>query len=364
MQRKLMFVTRNLSGGGAERVISNLANYFSTKGYDVILVCLDKGDKKYYIAPTVNVESLVNRKYKENLFVRLYYAYMTFIKLIRVIKKEKPYCTISFITSSNIWTGLCCMLLNRTYIVSERTAPHYSLAKLNTLSKWIAYKIYSKAKIVVLPSKRMLEKYNTLRHFKKLRNFATIYNPVNKFKTPSSSPVHSKKFILAVGRLNSNKQFDRLIDAFSVLRDYDIDLLISGIGPNKSMLEKQVEDLGLSSRVHFIGFQENIQDYYSQATLFVSTSAIEGYPNAIVEALSLGCPVVATDCEFGPSEIIENGNNGFLIKLNDQEELVIAIERLLNDTELRTKFSMNSRNINETNSIDSIAAEWNNLIQS
>ncbi|MGN0002941.1 MAG: glycosyltransferase [Sphingobacterium composti] len=364
MQRKLLFVTRNLSGGGAERVISNLANYFSTNGYDVTLICLDKGDNKYYIAPSVKIESLVERKYKENLIVRLYYALMTFIKLLRVIRKEKPYCTISFITSVNIWTGLCCFLLNTTYIVSERTAPHYSINKLNALSKWFAYKIYSKAKVVVLPSKRMLEKYHTIRHFRNLKNFATVYNPVNKFKSPSTNSVHPKNFILAVGRLNSNKRFEMTIDAFSELREYDVDLLISGIGPIKDTLVKHVAELGLSSRVQFIGFQENIQDYYSQATLYVSTSAVEGYPNSLVEALSFGCPAVATDCEFGPSEIIENGSNGFLIQLNDKEELVIAMERLLNDTELRSKFSNNAIKINETNSIDTIATHWNNLIQS
>lgn len=362
MPRKLFFVTRNLSGGGAERVISNLANYFSNHGDDVTLICLDKGEKKYPIAPSLKVISLVDRKYKQNVITRCYYALMTFIKLLLIIKKEKPDCTISFITSVNFWTGLCCYLLNRPYIVSERTSPHYSLIKLNKLSRWFLYKIYSKAKVVVLPSKRMLETYYSLPLFKNLKNLATVYNPISVFARQSDAPVHHKDFILGVGRLNDNKRFDLLIDTFNALQNKNIDLLISGVGPSKDKLEKQIDELGLRSRVHLIGFQNNIHDYYTQATLFVSTSMIEGYPNALVEALGSGCAVVASDCEFGPSEIIENGVNGFLVKLNDKAELIDAMDTLLNDHEIRSNFAEKAKTINETNSIASIAAKWNNLI--
>lgn len=364
MQRKILFVTRNLSGGGAERVISNLANHFSVNGFEVTLVCLDQSEIKYNVAPTVKIKSLVNRKYKENIVTRGYYAFLTFIKFMQILIKENPFCTISFITSVNVWTGLCCWLLNKQYIVSERTSPHYTIRRLNKLSQWLTYNIYSKAKFVVLPSKRMLETYYGLPHFKNLKNLTTIYNPIQVFPQPNTEPVHDKAFLLAVGRLNKNKRFDLLIKAFNLVKDMDVDLLISGDGPNKSMLEKKVNELGLHSRVHFIGFKSNIQDYYAQATLFVSTSMIEGYPNALVEALGHGCPVVACDCEFGPSEIIVNGENGFLVQLNDKAELVQAIATVLKDEQLRTKFSKNAIRINDSNSIGNIAQQWNNLIQS
>lgn len=364
MQQKILFVTRNLSGGGAERVISNLANHFSVNGYDVTLVCLDESEIKYNVAPTVKVKSLVNRKYKENHVTRVYYALLTFIKLMQVLRTGNPLITISFITSVNVWTGLCCWLLNKTYIVSERTSPHFSLERLNKLSRWLTYKIYSKAKFVVLPSKRMLETYYGIQHFRNLNNFATIYNPIQVFPEPSTESVHNKAFILAVGRLNNNKRFDLLIDAFDEVKDTDVDLLISGVGAHKAVLEQKVDDLGLRSSVHFIGFKRNIQDYYAQAKLFVSTSMIEGYPNALVESLGHGCPVIATDCEFGPSEIIEHGENGFLVPLNDKQELVNAIATVLKDEQLSARFSKNAMRINDSNSIDNIAQQWNNLIQS
>lgn len=364
MQKKLFFVTRNLSGGGAERVISTLANHFSLVGYNVTLICLNQEEIKYTLAPGVTIKALVKRDDKRNILARCYYALITFIKLMQIIRKEKPFCCISFITSVNLWTGLCCILLNRNYIVSERTSPYYSLERLNLLSKWIAFVIYNKAKVVVLPSKKMVNTYNSLKYFRKLKNLIAIYNPIHVFNNPINNTIYPKSFILSVGRLDYDKGFDLLIDAFYLLKDKDIDLLISGIGPNKQLLENKTAELGLKSRVKFIGFRENLQDYYTKAKLFVTASRVEGYPNVLVEAMSLGCPVVATDCDFGPSEIIENGVNGLLVKLEDKEELAHAIETLLKDKQLRAKFRENGKLINETNSIENIAEKWNNLLLS
>lgn len=363
-RKKLMFVSRSLSGGGAERVISNLANHFSKNNYDVTLVVLDKRKIVYPLASSLKVVELVERKAKENLIVRIYYAFLTFLRFLRIIRQEKPDCCISFMTSVNIWTGLCCTLLNVDYIVSERNSPFETLMKLNSLSKWIAFKVYNNAKAVVLPSKKMLETYFSLEKFNQLNNFRTIHNPVNTFNGKISSAAHPRNFILSVGRLKQHKGFETLIDAFYLLKNCDIDLLISGTGPYLETLERKVSELGLESRVKFIGFKNNIHDYYSQALLFASASRTEGYPNVLIEAMSLGCPSVATDCNFGPSEIIENGVNGFLVEVDNKEELAIAIEKLIEDETLRIKFSQNGKQLNQTNSLESIAEQWNNLILS
>lgn len=363
MKRKLFFITGSLSGGGAERVISNLANYFSERyDYQVTMVCLNKEEIKYLLSPNVTLISLVERNNSNIILFRIYYALLTFFRLLKLIKKEQPNCCISFTTTVNIWTGICCFLLNKRYIVSERTSPYYTLEKLNILSKWLSYRIYKKAKAVVLPSKKMAQVFKNLKLFKRLNNLAVIYNPVNVFSKPVSLISYPKPFILSVGRIDYNKGFDLVIDAFYSLKEYDIDLLISGEGPNKDILKKKAADLDLGTRVKFIGFRNNLQDYYSQASVFVSGSRVEGYPNALVEAMSLGCPVVATDCDFGPSEIIKNGVNGLLVGLDDREAFTNAIETLLVDKQLRLEFSKNAKIINDTNSIKNIAEEWNNLI--
>lgn len=364
MHKKLFFVSRNLTGGGAERVISTLASHFSQLGYKVTLICLTREEKRYTLDPEVTVTELVGRNDKTNLLSRAYYALITLFKLMQIIRKEKPECCISFMTSVNLWTGISCLLLNESYIVSERTSPYHSLGKLNFLTRWLTFKVYSKAKVVVLPSKKMVDSFRSLKQFRKLNNLVSIYNPVYVFNSPTENVIYPRPFILSVGRLVESKGFDLLIDCFNLLKDKDIDLLICGVGPYKLFLEKKIIEFGLESRVKFIGFSKNMQDYYSNANLFVSASRVEGYPNALVEAMSLGCPVVATDCDFGPSEIIENGVNGLLVKLDDKEELAHAIETLLADKQLRNSFAKNGKRIIETNSIENIAQKWNNLILS
>lgn len=364
MQKKLLFVIRSLSGGGAERVISNLANHFSTMGYKVTLVCLDEGEIKYALAPEVNLESLVKRGSQNNIFYRGYYALLTFYRLFDLIRRMQPLCCISFMTSVNIWTGLCCLLLNKNYIVSERTSPYYSLEKLNSFTKFMAFRIYSKAKAVVLPSKKMIETFKSLRHFKNLKNLVAIYNPVHFFNAFNAGGEPLNPFILSVGRLDYDKGFDLLIDAFASIKNQNVDLLISGTGPNEEILEKRAADLGLQSRVKFIGFQKNLQDYYSKATVFVLASRVEGYPNALVEAMSMGAAVISTECDFGPTEIIQHGINGLLVPVDDTETLKNALNELLGDEQLRIALSINAQRINETNSIDNIAEKWNNLILS
>src|SRR5690606_1649581 len=144
----------------------------------------------------------------------------------------------------------------------------------------------------------------------------------------------------------------------------NVDLLLSGIGPNKEMLQKKAVDLGLESRVKFIGFNKNLQDYYFKATIFVLSSRVEGYPNALVEAMSMGTAVISTDCEFGPSEIIQHGVNGLLVEVESKTALTKAIDDLLDNEQLRQTLSNNAKQINGTNSIENIAEKWNNLILS
>lgn len=360
--KELFFITRSLSGGGAERVISNLACHFSQREYQVTLICLDKQEIKYNLATAITVRQLVKRNSSNSLFFRIYYAILTFIRLLQIIAKQKPYCCISFMTSVNVWTGLCCILLNRAYIVSERTSPHYSIGRLKGLKKWFTFKIYQKAKVVVLPSKKMIACFAALKYFKNLRNLVAIYNPVHVFSSTVKETVYPKNFILSVGRLDQDKGFEQLIEAFYLLSHLDIDLLISGTGPHKSVLEQKVAKLGLQARVKFIGFKNDLQEYYSKAKLFVLASKVEGYPNALIEAMSLGCPVVSTDCDFGPSEIIKNGHNGFLVEIGDRKQLADAMYTLINNIQLSEKFSINGLQINHSNSLENIARKWNNII--
>jgi glycosyltransferase involved in cell wall biosynthesis len=174
--------------------------------------------------------------------------------------------------------------------------------------------------------------------------------------------VNQRRFILGVGRLSYVKGFDQLIIAFNNAKIKDVDLLIVGDGEERDNLTRLIDDLCMNERVKLVGARSDLQNYYSQAEMFVLPSRNEGYPNALVEAMSLGCPCIAMDCEFGPSEIIDDGRNGLLIKANTIDELSSVMTTLINDTVLKGSLSRQASEINKTNHPDIILKEWENLI--
>jgi glycosyltransferase involved in cell wall biosynthesis len=360
---KLLFAISSLHGGGAERVISNLANYYDAAGFQVSIVCLNASKPAYLLSEGIKVISLVHTKRRTGLFFRAWYAGLSFFRLRRILKQERPEFAISFMTSANIWTGLTCLSLNIPYLVSERITPDYTLNRFNPLLKRLSFAVYKRAKAVVLPSKGMIEGFRKTSPFKKLCNFEVINNPINEFPIPTKEPVYPGRFILAAGRLSPQKGFDLLIAAFRRVEEKNVHLLIYGEGEQRAVLEEQISALGLSQRVKLIGFRENMQDYYRQAELFVLSSRNEGYPNALLEAMSMGTACIATDCEYGPSDILESGKNGLLIKTGNIYQMATAIKMVLDDPVLKAKIALNAKRINETNSLANTSAKWLELIR-
>ncbi len=348
MKKEIFFVINSLEGGGAERVISNLATYFHNKHHKVMIICLNNARIAYHLPKDLKVVFLVDRR-SDDLKHRVYYASSIFLKLTYLLFKSRPKCVISFMTTANLWTGISCLLTKTDYIVSERITPDYTINKLSNLQKWVSLKIYNNAKAVVLPSEGIKVGLKKNKGFELLENYKIIYNPINHFKTATNMKVDTGKFILAVGRLSYEKGFDFLINAFSIIKNKDINLLIAGEGELQASLYKQICELNLQHRVKLIGRQNNLQDYYSQAEIFVLSSRNEGYPNALVEALSLGCPSIATNCEFGPSEIIKHRKNGLLVENQNVSKLAHAIDKLIQDQHLRAFLSIKAKEINKTN---------------
>ncbi|TCC92699.1 glycosyltransferase family 4 protein [Pedobacter hiemivivus] len=364
MEKKLFFVINNLYSGGAERVVSTLANEFSKQGFNVFIVCLNQAELGYHISPEITIVNLLKERSKEHIFNRLKYASLIYLRLFKLLVKERPICVVSFMTTSNLWTGLVCNLINIPYIVSERTTPDNTINSFNYFLRKLTFLIYKKSKTVVLPAKGIEDCIKRNHTFKKLNNIKIICNPINTFQSPSDVNVYGRKFILGVGRLSYIKGFDRLIEAYSSIGVDDIDLIIVGDGDEHANLSIQIEKLGLQNRVKLIGTKDNLQDYYSQAELFVLPSRNEGSPNALIEAMSFGCACIAMDCEFGPSELIENEKNGILIEADNVLKLTAAIQSLLTNAELRKRIAINAQLIHRTNSLDGVFLQWKNLILS
>ena len=168
--------------------------------------------------------------------------------------------------------------------------------------------------------------------------------------------------ILTVGRLDANKNQRLLIEAFANLNVVNWKLVIVGDGILREEYEKLTVSLGIADKVEFTGNVYNVWDYYNQAKIFVFTSQSEGFPNALLEAMSFGLPCISTDCPSGPSEIIKNNENGYLIEVNNRIQLEGQMTNLMNNQRLCLEFSAKALLSIDKYKLQEIYKHWEILI--
>lgn len=231
--------------------------------------------------------------------------------------------------------------------------------------------VYQKADRVIALSQGVAEDLLTL--IPKIRDRTeVIYNagvdlrvlngasePLPKEELPHNGPL-----LVACGRLTEQKGFPHLIEALAhVRRVTPAHLWIIGEGKQRQDLENQIQQLGLTNCVRLLGFQNNPYKYMAAADVFVLSSLFEGFGNVIVEAMACGAPVVATDCPYGPREIIENGVSGLLVPPANVEALSEAIVRVLKDRELKQKLSQNGKKRSQDFNAQAIAIAYGDLFE-
>jgi N-acetylgalactosamine-N,N'-diacetylbacillosaminyl-diphospho-undecaprenol 4-alpha-N-acetylgalactosaminyltransferase len=273
------------------------------------------------------------------------------MKLKKLIKDISPDYIVSFMGN------LQPILTLNPVIVSIHIDPDFTHLHKAFLFRTV-YKFPNVRKIITV-SKGIEKKLNNNYNLKKTK---TIYNPID-LKLLAQKAVDFD-YILAVGRLCRQKGFDILINAFakSNLKN-KIKLIILGEGKERNNLEKLINGLDLKSQVLLYGKVDNPFIYMKHATFFVLSSRFEGFGNVIIEALACETPVIATNCESGPSEIIENSKNGLLVPSEDVELLKDAMERLYHDGELYMKLKSNARKSVERFDVKNIVKDWINLFE-
>jgi len=347
---KLCFVIYSLGNGGAERVLTTLANYFSDK-HSVSIVTFNDEKSFYPLYRSINVHSIHGDANSKNIPEALKNNFQNILKLKRIIEQEKPDVIISFLTTSNIVSILAAKLANIPVIVSERSNYDFLSSKIWQM---IRKTVYPLADHLVVQSQYDLQKYSFV------KNRSIIQNPLFFDETQCTK---KEKIILAAGRLDYIKGFDLLIEAYSKLQT-DWKLLIVGEGAERKKLEQIIKDKKLKDKIQLPGRSENMFEYYSKASIFALSSRMEGFPNVLVEAMACGCAVVAFDCKTGPSEIIEHGVNGLLVQDGNVDALSESIQLLLEDEDLRHRLGSNAVTIQKKLSKDSIASQWLEVIQS
>lgn len=355
---KIAFLIYSLNSGGAERVVSNLANEL-IDFFDITIIVFYKCEPFYKLDERIVVTHCLESKTSKFSAIKNFTNHFKlFFSFLRILKKKDINLFIGFMTTSNIYACLASKVSGTPCIISERIHPDHR--QLSKFWDWTRKATYRFANVLVVQTESIKTYFES---FVRPEKITIIKNPlatdlINKRKSYN----HRENIILHVGSLAKQKNQDLLINAFSNVDNEDWRVILIGEGELRNDYQSLINSLNLERKVILEGKISNIEDYYNMASIFVFTSRYEGFPNALTEAMYFGLPCISTDCPSGPSEIINSGENGFLIPVGNQGVLEDKLKILMNDRELRMKFSENSiKRTNEFNP-ETISNHWLNLI--
>lgn len=328
---KIVMVLPDLDAGGAQRTFANLASQFLDLGVDIHLIVLKgSGPAADWIKDGVRLTNLHAGRTRNAV-----------PSLAKVLRKESPALIFSTMIDANIVTWIASWFMRpRPKLVLRETNSQRARADLGMMQRVLIGYAYRSADLVVSLSKGVASELIVDCRLP-AGKVITIGNPVDVKRWQTGDRRDGKTQhprIVAAGRLTRQKNFPLLLNAIAKMQT-SADLVILGEGADLSDLQALARRLGISERVEFAGLVKDPLPWFSSADIFALSSEWEGFGHVIVEAMSAGLPVVATDCPHGPRDIIANGENGLLVPNNDPQELALALDRLVDDEALRRRLT-------------------------
>ena len=350
-----------LSGGGAERVMSRMANYWAKKGWQVTLLTFDDGNELpfYELHSTVIHRPLDIAIFSITSVQSLAKNLRQLSVLRQAIKESVPQVLISFIDKANVLTLWATLGLGLPIIVSERTTPFR--CSISRAWRILRHWTYPRATCLVVQTQDALAYFFPTVQ----RKGHVIPNPVVLSPDSNETEFNQRaKTVIAMGRLNAIKGFDLLLKAFASISPKcpEWSLVIWGEGSFRAELETLRNELGLQGRAFFPGQTRKPFEEMKQADLFVLSSRFEGFPNVLGEAMACGLPVVSFDCSNGPREIIRDGIDGLLVPPDDVEALAAAMAHLMNNPSIRRRLASRAPEVVERFGLEKVMRMWEAVI--
>lgn len=325
---KIVIVTKNMLGGGAERVIAQLSNYFVAHGKKCRIITIDMSEIFYQLDPGITVNAIGKKSGNKLLDkIRRY-------RLVRkMIQQETPDLVLSFPEEIGIYVLLALLGTGIPVYVSERNNPWVMPdAKVTRMLRKLMYPF---ARGIVFQTE-MAKSFFPESIQKK---GVVLANPIEADRIPRQYTGDREKIIVAAGRLFHQKNFPLLLSAFSRFspRHPEYRLRIYGEGYMLEELKVLCLEHGIQEKVEFPGKSNVLLEKMNSAAMFVLSSDYEGMPNVLLEAMCMGMPVISTDCPSGgPRELIEDGVNGLLVPVGDEKALSAAMEKLTDSVYAKT----------------------------
>lgn len=357
----ILLAVSSLSAGGAERMIAELANAWAGKGRNVAVLTLAASSADHYaLDPRVQRIALDLIWESKSIWQSVASNIRRSLAIRRAVQAFAPDVVVSFIEQTNVRVLAALMGKGIPVIVSERTDPrrHRIGAGWERARRWL----YPHAARTVVQTGTIA---NWAAGIVPPQRIAVLPNFVRALPEPPAFESREAKRILAVGRLDRYKGFDLLLRAFarSGLANKGVGLTILGEGPKRQALEALAREFGIAPAVEMPGVVQAPERWMARCTVFVLPSRYEGFPNALLEAMAMGCPVIAADCNSGPREIVRDGEDGLLVSPENVDALAEALVRIMGDADLRLRLGTKAIEVRERFGREHILARWEALLQ-
>lgn len=371
---KLVFFINSLSTGGAERVISKLADFYAAQGHDVTLLTLTGIDTDYYrVSAAVRRVSLNAGQLSTGPVSALVNNLRRIAKAARTFRRLRPDVVVAFMPTASVLAVVAKLLAGRArtrVLVSERVHAEFAgQSRARNLLKRVTYPRAAHTIVLSPLTAQWLQQHLNIKNCKVIPNGITlplaeqkpIINPQDRF-------VDADKIILLVGRISDQKQPLLALDAFNAIAQSlpDWHLVYIGSGDLNDALTQGIATSKFTKRIHHMGRVGNMGDWYKRADLFLSTAKYEGSPNALMEAMAHGCPVIALDCPTGPGDLIRDLDNGLLLPIapvqSQNTRLSQAIRTLAGDAPLRDQLGQAAARIAHSHSDEQFFHRWSAVI--
>lgn len=351
VRKKIVLITGSMSGGGAERVLSNLANHYVNKGFSVDIITLLDNKVGYDLPKEVTLKHISTKKNKN--IVKPF----KWMKEIRThLKKSKNNIVISFFSKINLLSLIATFGLSIPIYISERNDPKNDGRSI--FISLLTYLLYPFSRGIIFQTHYAKECFPQYIQ----RKSTVIPNPVNIDFDFSKKRLYKKR-IVSVGKLMEQKNHKMLIEAFDLfIRKFpDYTLHIYGQGHLRETLANLIDKKGLTDQIILEGRTNKVFDIVYNAELFVLSSNYEGLSNALIEAMLLGTPVISTRCA-GSTELIKNGVSGQLVDINDYKNLSIKMEEAINNYEKSKSMALHAQESLTDFTDDKVFKMWDNFI--
>ena len=361
---RITCVISSLSCGGSERVMSDLVGQLAARGHEIHLITLASRTADFYALDSrVQRTAMDLAREPRHVLDAAFSNLRRWWRLRHAVRETHPGVVLSFMAETNILTLAACTRLKIPVVVSERVDPRYS--PIGRLRERLRRRLYPRASAVVVQTGRvrawMAEAFR----------LDTVRVIANSVELPGDPPARipglpaGARFILGMGRLTRQKGFDLLLQAFArCAADHeDWWLLLLGDGEERAELLRRGEQLGITDRLKLLGRQRHPAGILKRGDLFVLPSRFEGFPNALLEAMACGLPVIAADCPSGPADIIRPGRDGVLVPSEDVDALSGAMVRLMGDAEECQRLGRAATQVQARFSIKKNVDQWEQVLR-